>query len=102
MMEIALRQILRARGRRRPPHVRGNKLIFMFRSVYNPSLLIANLVFIPLAGKLGIYSKAEATIIEMIVEGVCSIADGDNPTVVREKMQAFISESRREEVKATV
>lgn len=64
--------------------------------------LTANLVFIPLAGKLGIYSKAETTSKEMIVEGVCAIAEGDNPTTVREKMQAFISQSRREEVKATV
>ncbi len=62
----------------------------------------ANLIFIPLAGKLGIYSKAEALAMEMIVEGVCAIAQGDNPTTIREKMQAFISQSRREEVKATI
>jgi chemotaxis protein MotA len=62
----------------------------------------ANLVFIPLAGKLGIYSKAETTAMEMIVEGVCAMADGDNPTAIREKMQAFISKGRREEVKANI
>jgi len=64
--------------------------------------LTANLVFIPLAGKLGIYSKAETTAMEMITEGICAIAQGENPTAVREKMQAFMSQSRREEVKATV
>jgi len=64
--------------------------------------LAANLVFIPLAGKLGIYSKAETTSKEMILEGVCAIAEGDNPTTVREKLQAFISQGRREEVKATI
>ena len=62
----------------------------------------ANLIFIPLAGKLGIYSKAETTAMEMIVEGICAIAEGDNPTTIREKMQAFISQSRREEVKAKI
>ena len=62
----------------------------------------ANLIFIPLAGKLGIYSKAETTAMEMIVEGICSIAQGDNPTTIREKMQAFISQSRRGEVKANI
>ncbi|MFC1635131.1 motility protein A [Planctomycetota bacterium] len=62
----------------------------------------ANLIFIPLAGKLGIYSKAETTAMEMIVEGICAIAQGDNPTTIREKMQAFISQSRREEIKATI
>ena len=62
----------------------------------------ANLVFIPLAGKLGIYSKAETTAKEMIVEGVCAISEGDSPTVIREKMHAFVSQGRRREVKATV
>ena len=62
----------------------------------------ANLIFIPLAGKLGIYSKAEVTIMEMITEGVCAIAQGENPTAVREKMQAFVSQGRREEVKANI
>ncbi len=38
----------------------------------------------------------------MITEGICAIAQGDNPTAVREKMQAFISQSRREEVKANI
>ncbi len=64
--------------------------------------LTANLIFIPLAGKLGLYSKAESTVMEMIVEGICSIARGDNPTAVREKIQIFVSQGRREEVKATV
>jgi chemotaxis protein MotA len=64
--------------------------------------LSANLIFIPLAGKLGLYSKAESTVMEMIVEGVCAIARGDNPTAVREKIQIFVSQGRREEVKATV
>ena len=62
----------------------------------------ANLVFIPLAGKLGIYSKAETMAMEMITEGICAIAQGENPTAVREKMQAFICQGRREEVKANI
>jgi len=64
--------------------------------------LVANLICIPLAGKLGIYSQAETTVMEMIREGICAIAKGDSPTVVREKMHVFVSQSRRKEVKATV
>ncbi len=64
--------------------------------------LIANLVFIPMGGKLGQYSKAEKISMEMILEGVCSIAKGDSPTAVSEKMQVFISAKRREAVKAQV
>jgi chemotaxis protein MotA len=60
----------------------------------------ANLILLPLAGKLGLYSKEECVLMEMIVEGVCSIAKGENPTVVREKMQLFVSPKVREQVKA--
>ena len=63
---------------------------------------VANLILIPLAGKLGIYSKAETTSMEMITEGICSISNGESPTVVREKMQAFVSQGCREEVKAEI
>ena len=62
----------------------------------------ANVFFLPLAGKLGMYSKAETTAMEMIVEGVCAMADGDNPTAIREKMQAYVSQGRREEIKAKI
>lgn len=64
--------------------------------------LTANLVFLPLAGKLGLYSKAEATSMEMIVEGIHAIAKGDNPTTVREKLQVFVSQGKRETVKASI
>lgn len=64
--------------------------------------IAANLVFLPLAGKLGLYSKAETTAKEMIMEGVCAIARGDNPTTVREKLQVFLCQGKRAEVKAHV
>ena len=95
---IGLVQMLR--GLDSPDAIGGGMAVALLTTFYGA--LAANLIFIPLTGKLGIYSKAEATIIEMIVEGVCSIAEGDNPTVVREKLQSFMSQGRREEVKATV
>ena len=64
--------------------------------------ILANLVFIPLAGKLGLYSQAEITSMEMILEGICTISRGENPTIVREKMQAFLAPNRREEIKANI
>ena len=64
--------------------------------------VMANLIFIPLAGKLGQYSKNESLTMEMTIEGICSIVKGDSPTVVREKMQAFVSASKREEVKVNI
>jgi len=95
---IGLVQMLRSLDS--PDAIGGGMAVALLTTFYGA--LSANLIFIPLAGKLGIYSEAETTAIEMIVEGICAIAQGDNPTVVREKMQAFISQGRREEVKATV
>ena len=39
---------------------------------------------------------------EMILEGLCALARGENPTEVREMMQVFVSAKRREEVKIKV
>jgi len=95
---IGLIQMLRSLDS--PESIGGGMAVALITTFYGA--LTANLIFIPLAGKLGLYSKAETTAMEMIVEGVCAIAQGDNPTAIREKMQAFISQSRREEVKANI
>lgn len=62
----------------------------------------ANMFFLPMAGKLGQYSKFETIMMEMITDGICAIANGENPTAVREKMQIFVSSKNREDVKAKV
>jgi chemotaxis protein MotA len=64
--------------------------------------LLANLVFIPLAGKLGIRSKRESSLREMVEEGLLAIVRGESPTGVREKMQAFVSAKNREELKPSI
>jgi chemotaxis protein MotA len=63
---------------------------------------LANLFFIPLAGKLGIRSKREGLLREMILEGALGIVRGESPTAVREKMQTFVSVRHREELKPKV
>jgi chemotaxis protein MotA len=64
--------------------------------------MASNLIFIPFAGKLGLYSKAETIAMEMIIEGVCAIAEGGSPMAIRDRLHAFVSHKHREEVKATV
>jgi chemotaxis protein MotA len=64
--------------------------------------VLANLVYIPMAGKLGLRSKREIFLREMVVEGVLGIVRGESPTAVREKMQTFVSEKNRQDVKPTV
>ncbi len=95
---IGLVQMLR--GLDSPDAIGGGMAVALLTTFYGA--FVANLIFIPLAGKLGIYSKAESTAMEMIVEGICAIAQGENPTAVREKLQVFVSHGRREEVKAKI
>jgi chemotaxis protein MotA len=64
--------------------------------------ILANLVFLPLAGKLGIRSKRESLLREMTLEGLLGIVRGESPTAVREKMQAFVSAKHREELKPSI
>ncbi len=64
--------------------------------------LMANLIFIPLAGKLSIRSRQETLIREMVLEGTLGIAAGQSPTEVRERMQAFLSAHNREELKPEI
>ena len=64
--------------------------------------LMANLVCIPLAGKLGIRSKKEGMLSEMTLQGLLAVVRGESPTSVREKMQAFVSARNRQELKPNV
>lgn len=64
--------------------------------------LLANLVFLPLAGKLGLRSKGESLQKEMLIEGLLAVLRGEGPTVVRERMQAFVSAKQREQLKPEI
>lgn len=61
--------------------------------------VISNVVFLPFADKLNYYSKRELEIREVIVRGILSIQDGDNPRILEQKLNTFLpaSERHREE-----
>lgn len=64
--------------------------------------ILANLLFIPLAGKLGMRSKDEVLLREMIVEGILGIAAGEAPTAVKDRMQTFLQTNKRFNVKPKI
>jgi len=53
--------------------------------------LLANLVFFPLSGKLRYRSWRETMLREMTLTGVIAIAEGDHPSVLEQKLVAFIN-----------
>ncbi len=58
--------------------------------------VMANLLCMPIAGKLKTRSREEVLIKEMMIEGILAIARGDNPRIVEQKLQAFIPPNMRE------
>ncbi|MDR2350902.1 MAG: MotA/TolQ/ExbB proton channel family protein [Deltaproteobacteria bacterium] len=57
--------------------------------------LLANVVFVPIAGKLRARSKAETMVKELIVQGILALCRGDNPRIIEQKLHAFIPLSAR-------
>ena len=53
--------------------------------------LLANLLFLPIAGKLKTRSKQEMLIKTMVIEGIISIQAGDNYRIVEQKLKAFLA-----------
>jgi chemotaxis protein MotA len=52
--------------------------------------LIANVVALPIAGKLEQRSGEEVAIKNMVLEGILSIQEGNSPRVVQEKLRSFM------------
>ena len=57
-------------------------------------LILANLLFTPFAKKLGVQGANELLRKEMILEGILSIQNGENPRIIREKLNAFLPHSQ--------
>lgn len=57
----------------------------------------ANVAWLPIGHKLKLKSKQERFMREIALEGILSIQAGDNPSIVREKLRAFLSASLRRE-----
>jgi chemotaxis protein MotA len=58
--------------------------------------ILANVVFLPLAKKLEERSIEEASYMEIMVEGVVAIQKGEHPSIVKEKLQAFLAPTLRD------
>lgn len=51
---------------------------------------LANLILLPIAGKLKAQIKQQSLQYEMMVEGIVSIAEGENPRNLQAKLQSFL------------
>ncbi|HUS57339.1 MAG TPA: motility protein A [Planctomycetota bacterium] len=76
-----------------PSQVGGGMAVALITTFYGA--LMANLIFLPLAGKLGARHKEEALLKELLIEGILSIQAGDNPRTIEEKLKSFLPPSAR-------
>jgi chemotaxis protein MotA len=58
--------------------------------------VLANLLFLPISGKLQERSDEEVLLRELTLEGIISIASGDNPRLVQQKLDAFLAPKLRQ------
>ncbi len=76
-----------------PTQIGGGMAVALITTFYGA--LAANLVFIPLAGKLKNRSEEEVLVKEMIIEGVLSIQFGEHPNTIQRKLMNFLSPKQR-------
>lgn len=60
--------------------------------------IMANLVFVPMAAKLEDRDRDEVLVKEIMIEGILSIQQGDNPRILEQKLTAFVAPERRHAV----
>jgi chemotaxis protein MotA len=58
-------------------------------------VILANLIFLPIAGKLKTKSSQELLLKQVIINGILSIQSGDNPRVIEQKLHSYIAPRER-------
>ncbi|MCD4651597.1 MAG: motility protein A [Candidatus Cloacimonetes bacterium] len=76
-----------------PSNIGAGMAIALITTFYGS--LLANAVFLPIRNKLIRRSLAEIMIKNMVLVGILSIQSGDNPRVLRDKLETFIAPTLR-------
>jgi chemotaxis protein MotA len=91
---IGLVQMLRSMDD--PTTIGPSMAVALITTLYGA--LFANLLFIPIAGKLKARSDEEVMYREVVLEGVSLIQSGDNPRMVAENLKVFLPPRLREDI----
>ncbi len=77
-----------------PEHIGPGIAVAFVATFYG--VFTANVLFLPLAKKLHNNMKHEQHQLELVIEGLMSIQSGDNPRIVREKLEGFLAPGQRQ------
>ena len=77
-----------------------NMAVALITTLYGA--MMANLVLIPIGGKLKTMDANEAKVKEMVIEGVLSIQAGDNPRILALKLLSYLNPTDRKSVESEI
>ena len=75
-----------------PAKLGGGIAVAFVATIYGVGL--ANLVFLPVANKLKSLVAQQVLVREMLVDGLVSIANGENPRMIENRLQGYVAEQR--------
>lgn len=78
-----------------PDKLGGSIAVAFLATLYG--IASANILWIPFANKIKLRNNSEIFLMEMILEGILSIQNAENPRVLRDKLRMYLpAETRRE------
>jgi chemotaxis protein MotA len=78
-----------------PSKIGAGMAVALLTTLYGS--LVANLVALPIAGKLEQRTNEELALRNMVLEGILSIQEGNSPRVVQEKLRSFLAPNIRKQ-----
>ncbi|MCP4639230.1 MAG: motility protein A [bacterium] len=81
-----------------PSQIGSGMALALITTLYGA--VMANVVFLPAAGKLKVRTAGELLTKEIVIEGILSIQSGDNPRIVEQKLKAFVAPALRDTIGA--
>ena len=83
-----------------PSKLGGGIAVAFVATVYGVGL--ANLVFLPISGKLKLKMRSQLVAREIMLVGVISILEGENPRLIEDKLRSFLTHKEQEQEVAAV
>ncbi len=76
-----------------PSKIGAGMAVALLTTLYGA--IVSNVVFLPLAEKLGFVNKAELLTMEIALRGILAIQSGENPRVIEQKLMTFVPPKQR-------
>ncbi|HAS82649.1 MAG TPA: motility protein A [Verrucomicrobia bacterium] len=76
-----------------PSSIGAGMAVALITTLYGA--MVANMVALPIGGKLEQRTKEETAMRRMVLQGILSIQQGDSPRVAQEKLRSYLSPSLR-------